>query len=118
MELTHSRVVLMTMDLQLGEEGQSISVVKTASGESVYVVGTALINEAESEPKKGRLLVIGESLVEVVGEEESRRTFEIKGQTEIKGCPYALAVLPEGHVAVAITSQVRPTSSSYLADES
>ena len=85
--------------MQLNEEGQSITLVRTAGDRMAFVVGTTFIDSAEPEPSKGRLLL--------VAEDGDSRTFQQISETQIDGCPYALASAGEGHLAAAINSKVR-----------
>lgn len=92
--------MLADIPLQLNEEGQSITVVTLSSSSTIYVVGTALIDESEVEPTKGRLLLVAEKVV------KGERTFEVVGQREIKGCAYALCTVAGPYLAAAVNSQV------------
>jgi DNA damage-binding protein 1 len=96
--------VLFNLSLQPGEEGQSIVVVM--SGESTFfVVGTAFIDPAESDPTKGRLLLVGN---------QEPRSFAQVSEVQIGGCAYALAAVSKGHVAAAINSEVTPSLACEL----
>jgi hypothetical protein len=102
--------VLANIPLQLGEEGQSITVLPLSPADSpastLYIVGTALIDGTEVEPTKGRLLVIAEG----EAAKDGARSFELVGQREIKGCAYAVAKVCGSYLAAAINSQVRLAS--------
>ena len=90
-------VELSSFPLLAGEEGQSLAVVNN-NGHEFVVVGTAFINSNESEPSRGRLIALQE-------EEHSQKYSQI-AQSEIGGCPYALAALSDSRIAVALNSQV------------
>lgn len=63
------------------------------------MIGTTFVDPSESEPTKGRLLVIGE--------DDSNRSWTQLSSIQIGGCPYALAAVGANtHVAAAINSQV------------
>lgn len=80
------------LKLQLNEEGQSVAV-RRIDDHTQFVVGTAVVLPDEPEPTRGRLLLL-------------TKEGEIEAEAELSGCPYAVAVLPGGEVAVAVNSQV------------
>lgn len=75
----------------------------------VYLVGTAFIDSADTEPRSGRLLVVG--FVETAGGDVGEGKWEIVAEVDLKGCPYAVQGLSQGCFAVAVSSQVCSWSS-------
>lgn len=70
------------------------------SGQSTYFVfGSAFVDTTESEPTRGRLIVLGEI--------ESAESWEQLSELHTAGCPYALTECQSGFVAAAVNSEVR-----------
>lgn len=88
--------MLASFDLQLGEQGQSISTISGSDGSARFVVGTSYVDPAKTQVEKGRLVVFREN--------EGRWSQE--SSVEIGGAPYSMSLVSDDHLVVAINSKV------------